>query len=260
MEEAEIVRGATIIPGAEATHGVEPGEVALDHPAVSAKPFRRLDAAPRNAMAYAPCAAGVSALPVVVAFVSMRFVRPVAGATATGPFEQRDRIEQGFEELRVMHVRPRQEDRERNALGVDHKMALAPRSALIRRVRAENVAPLFAATVELSRAARVQSISPAQLSSWSNSACNCFHTPRRVQLRKRRQHVEPLPQPISNGSNCHGSAVFSTNRIPVSTCRLDTRGRPPFLPGLRSGGNSGSIRIQSSSVTRGFMPHKTTVE
>ena len=57
MQEAEIVRGATIIPGAEATHGIEPSEVALDHPAVSAEPFRRLDAAPRNAMAYAPGAA-----------------------------------------------------------------------------------------------------------------------------------------------------------------------------------------------------------
>jgi hypothetical protein len=43
-----------------------------------------------------------------------------------------------------------------------------------------------AAIVELSMAARLQSISPAQLNSWSSSACNRFHTPHQVHVRKRR--------------------------------------------------------------------------
>jgi hypothetical protein len=134
-------------------------------------------------------------------------------------------------------------------------MALAARSAFIRRVRADDVAPLFAATVELSRAARLQSISPAQLNSWSSMAWSSLQTPRRVQVRNRRQHVDPLPQPISSGSICHGSAARRTNRIPVNTCRFETRGRPPRFPGLRSFGNSGSMRHHRSSLRRGFMPH-----
>jgi len=255
MEEAEIVRSAPIVPCAEAAHGVEPREVSLDDPAVAAEAFRRVDAAPRDAREDAAHAARRATLPVIVALVGVRLAWPMPGSAGAGAAERRNRVKQRLEELTVMHVRRGQEDRERNPLGVDHKMALAPRSALIRRVRAENIAPLFAATVELSRAARLQSISSAQLNSWSSAACNRFHTPRRVQLRKRRQHVDPLPQPISNGNSCHGSAVRSTKRIPVSTWRFDTRGRPPFLLGFGSLGNSGSIRTQSSSVTRGFIPH-----
>jgi len=249
------MRGAAIVPRAETTHRIEPREVPLHDPAVAAEPLGRFDTAPRNAIANAAHPARVTALPVIVSLVGMRFVRPVARTAGTGTVEGRNRIEQRLEELTVVDVRRRQEDRERNPLGVDHKMALAPRSALIRGVRADNVAPLFAATVELSRAARLQSISFAQLSSWSSAACNRVHTPRRVQLRKRRQQVDPLPQPISNGNSCQGSAVRSTKRMPVSTWRLDTRGRPPCFPGFRSLGSSGSIRIHNSSVTRGFIPH-----
>lgn len=152
----------------------------------------------------------------IVALVGVRFLRPASWATGTRTLEWRNRIEQHVEELAVADVGRRQEDRKRNPMGVDHRMALAPRSAPIRRVRADTVAPRFAATVELSRAARLQSISSAQLNSWSNVACNRFHTPRRVQLRKRRQHVDPLPHPISNGDGCRGSAVCSTKRTPVT--------------------------------------------
>jgi hypothetical protein len=247
--------GPAIVSGPQAPHRIHPGEVALDDPAVLAEPVRRFDAASRDAGNDASLVARVPTFPEIVALVGVELVGSVAGMAAPGALERGDRVEQGVEELTVMDVRRGQDRRERNPFGVDHKMALAPRSALIRRVRADNVAPLFAATVELSRAARLQSISPTQLNSWSSSACNRFHTPRRVHARKRRQHVEPLPQPISKGKSCHGRAVRSTNKIPVSACRFETRGRPPFLPGFRSRGKRGSIRIQSSSVTRGLMPH-----
>lgn len=59
-----------------------------------------------------------------------------------------------------MDVRWGQRDDERVALGVDHKMAFAPRLAFIRWILADDIAPLFAATLELSRATRDQSISP----------------------------------------------------------------------------------------------------
>lgn len=139
--------GPPVVSRAEATHRVEPREVPLHYPAVAAESLGRFDAAARDAMADAAHPTRGAALPVIIALVGVRFVRPVARATTPGTVQRGNRIEQRLEEVRVMHVRRRQEDRERNPLGVDHKMALAPRSALIRRVRADKVAPLFAATV-----------------------------------------------------------------------------------------------------------------
>jgi hypothetical protein len=182
MEEAEIVFGPAIVARPQAAHGIEPREVAFDHPSVPAEALLRFNAASRDAIEDAAHPTGLATLREIIPFVGVRFVGTMARATGTGPFERRNAVEQHVEELTVVDVGRGQEREERNAVGVDHKMALAPRSALIRRVRAENVAPLFAATVELSMATRVQSISPAQLSSWSNSACKRFHTPRRVQL------------------------------------------------------------------------------
>jgi hypothetical protein len=55
----------------------------------------------------------------------------------------------------------REPDRERDALAVDHQMALAARFAAIRRVRANLLvrpSPPLAGTLEASRLARVQSI------------------------------------------------------------------------------------------------------
>jgi len=255
MKKAEIVTGATVVARAEATERIEPCEVPLDDPAMASQAVLRFDAAPGDPVFDATYSARVTAFPEIVSLVGMGFVRTTARATTAGAFERRNGVQQGLEELTVVDVRRGQEDRERDALGVRHKMALAARSAFIRRIRADDVAPLFAATVELSRAARLQSISPAQLNSRSSIAWSSSQIPRRVQFRNRRQQVEPLPQPISSGSICHGSAARRTKRMPVNTRRFDTRGRPPFFPGLRSWGSSGSMRHHRSSLTRGFMSH-----
>ena len=248
--------GATIVAGAEAAHGVEPGKVALDNPAMPAEPFAGVDAPTGDPRGDAARPTGGPALPKVVALVGVHLERPALRPAARAAFQRRDRVQHRVEDHTVIYVRRREERGKRNAFGVDHKMALAARSALIRRIRADDVAPLFAATVELSRAARLQSISSAQLSSCSKRRCNRFHTPRRVQVRKRRQHVEPLPHPISRGRSCHGSAVRRMNRIPVSACRFETvERRPPFFPGLGALGKSGSTCAHNASLTRGLMPH-----
>ena len=247
---------APIVPGAQAAHRVEPREIALDHPAVAAQALLRLDAAPRDPrlnVAHATCAA---TLTVVVPLVGVHLGgTPPRSAGAPVP-QGRNRVEELLDALAVVDVRRREPDGEGDAGGVDHKMALAARSAFIRRIRADDVAPLFAATVELSMAARLQSISSAQLSSCNNVRCSRFHTPRRVHVRNRRQQVDPLPHPSSSGMSCHGRAVRRTNRMPVSTWRFETRGRPPFFPGFRSRGSSGATFVHNSSLTRGFIPHR----
>jgi hypothetical protein len=61
--------------------------------------------------------------------------------------------------------------------------------------------------------ARVQSIarsSPNQLRIWR---CSAAHTPAACQSRSLRQHVGPLPQPNSFGSNRQGVPVRRTKMM-----------------------------------------------
>ena len=132
---------------------------------MAAEAFLRFDATSRNAVLDPADATRHSTLLEIVAFVRVDLPRAPARAPRPSAFQRRNRVQQLFEELTVVDVGRGQADRERNPFGVDHKMALAARSALIRRIRAEAIAPLFAATLELSMAARLQSISPAQLNS-----------------------------------------------------------------------------------------------
>jgi hypothetical protein len=184
----------------------------------------------------------------------MGLARTVAWSTGAAVLQRRNRFQHLLEQLTIVDVRVGQADREGNALGVDHNMAFAARSALVRHVRAGDVGPpRFAATVELSMATRSRSISSAHANSCNSTAWSRRQIPCFVQRRNRRQHVDPRPHPISNGSNCHGSPARSTNRVPVKTCLLLTRGRPPALPGFRSLGSNGSTTAQSASSRRGFI-------
>lgn len=105
--------------------------------------------------------------------------------------------------------------------------------------------------LELSTAARCQSILSAAFSSASRIACSLSHTPARCHSPIRRQQVIPLPQPISGGRSCQAMPVLSTNRMPVRHLRSSIRGRPPRrLGGFL--GISGSIRSHNASETIGW--------
>jgi hypothetical protein len=78
-----------------------------------------------------------------------------------------------------------------------------------------------------------------------------YATPAWYRSRSLRQHVIPLPQPISEGKYSHGNPVLSTNKMPVNAARSGTRRRPPFGFG-GSAGISSAFNVQSSSVTSTF--------
>ena len=61
----------------------------------------------------------------------------------------------------------------------------------------------------------------------------------------------PEPQPISWGSISQGMPDFSTKMMPVKAARSGTRGRPPLGLG-GSGGSSGATMAHRSSLTRGL--------
>jgi hypothetical protein len=153
-------------------------------------------------------------------------------------------------------VRRREADDQGDASAIDHKMALRARFAAIRRIRPGLIAPLFAGTLAASRLARDQSIWSASPNQSSNTRWSFCQTPTVCHSTSRRQHVEPLPQPISAGSMPQGRPVRSTKMIPVRHARSGTRGRPPFGFG-GSVGSSGSIASHNSSDTSGLLmpPH-----
>ena len=99
------------------------------------------------------------------------------------------------------------------------------------------------------------------MSSWcpmrsSKTRCSSRHTPASCHSCRRRQHVEPDPQPISLGSITQGIPVLRTKTIPVSPARLGTRGLPPSGLG-GSGGSSCSTISHPSSRTNFFAMHRS---
>jgi hypothetical protein len=241
------------VADSEPTEPVEPGEGALDDPAVAAQLLAGVDP-PSSDAADDAAAVQIGTTPwEVVALVSVQLVRALTWPT-TPALDRRDGLDQVFQDPRVVDVGSGEPDGERDALAVDHNMALRARFATIRRIRADlllGTAPPLAGTLEPSRLARDQSIWSASPSRSSRARCRRCHTPACSQSRKRRQQVTPLPQPSSCGRASQGRPVLSTNKMPVSAARSDTRGRPPLGLG-GSGGSNGAIASQSASLTSGL--------
>ena len=186
----------------------------------------------------------------VVGAIGKRGVGPLA-ATPARAFDRWNRVDQRDRCLRIVDVRPGVRDGQRRSLTIADNMPLRAIFAAIRGIGAGLRPPKSARTEQLSIATFDQSISLASPSSSSSTRQIFSHTPATCQSRKRRQQVMPDPQPSSWGKYSQGQPVRSTNKMPVSACRLDTRGRPPL--GLaRSAGNNGSIRSHNSSASSGL--------
>lgn len=217
----------------------------------------RLDPPPYDPVLDPATAAGTTAACVIVPLVGVELLGPSLRSAPAPLPERRDRIEHRLQHPAVVQVGRGHLDGERDPVPVANKMLLgrplAARSALGCGVPAD-LAPLFFATKLLeSRAARIQSIWSATANRSSITRWSLFHTPRRCRSRSRRQQVTPDPQPISCRSMRQGIPLRSTKRIPVSTARSSTGGRPP-LQLTRRLGNSGSTTAYNASDTNGFMP------
>ena len=230
---------------------VQPSQRALDHPAIATQTVAGLDALAGDTRRDASAAARPPIRGVIVPLVGVQFLRPFARPSASAP-NGRDGIQGGFEHLAVIHVGCRDEDGQREAVPLDHQMALRARFAPICRVGAARFAPPGAGTLAESSEARDQSSRPASLKRWSKVWCTCSHTPACCQSRSRRQQVIPLPQPSSWGSISHGMPLLRTKTMPVRAARLHRRGRPPLGLG-GSGGRSGSTMAHSSSGINGLL-------
>jgi len=172
-------------------------------------------------------------------------------ATTTGTFDRRNGVDQRDRCLRVVDVRAGVRDGQRRPLAIADNMPLRAIFAAIRGIGAGLFPPKSARTEQLSNATFDQSILSDRPNSSSSTRQSFSHTPAACQSRSRRQHVMPDPHPSSRGRYSQGQPVRSTNKMPISACRLATRGRPPLGLG-RSGGSNGSIRSHNSSASSGL--------
>jgi hypothetical protein len=246
------IRQALVTDG-EPAEPIDPGEGPLDNPAISAECLARFDPASGDAAADATLTQVSPTAPIIVALVRVDLVGSLTWS-ATWSFDRLDRLDQVFEENRVVDVRRSEPDREWDALPVDQEVPFRARFAAVGRVWTDRLvrsAPLFAGMLEASRLARDQSIVSAAPSRSRTARWSWCQTPACCHSRKRRQQVTPLPQPSSLGKYSHGRPVLRTNTIPVRAARFGMRGRPPLGLGS-SGGSSGAMTSQSASLTNGL--------
>lgn len=132
--------GAALIAGAQPLEGVQPGEAALDHPALLAQAGAVGDAAagdPRGD----PAGAELTAVDVVViAAVGDQLARSAA-RPATAAADRGDGVDQRNELRDVVAIAAGQRDRQRDAAGLADQVVLGAGPAAVDRGRAD-VVPL----------------------------------------------------------------------------------------------------------------------
>src|ERR687886_1556652 len=251
MEEGLMDIRAALVAHGEAAELGQPGQRALHDPAVPAQAGAALDTLAGNAALDTPPLQGDPTGRAVIRLGGVQRVRTLAGPS-TGPLDRLDAIDQRGEDAPIRPIRRCQPHCEGDAVALDHNVALAARFAAIRRIRSGFLAPLLAGAKALSALARLQSILSAVPNRSKNAWWRRSHTPARCHSRRRRQHVTPLPQPISWGSISQGMPLLSTKMMPVKAARSGTRGRPPVGLG-GSGGSSGAMISHRASLTNGLL-------
>lgn len=148
--------GPALVSDGEAPEFGEPGECALDDPAMLSEMTAALNALPGNAMRDAAFGASLATAGIVIPLVGMQLAGPMA-RPATLAMNGRNGVEQRIEHPAVMDVCAAEAHRQGNASPVGDDVAFRARAPAIGGVRAGGFAPLFAAMDALSMQARVQS-------------------------------------------------------------------------------------------------------
>ena len=227
---------------------MQPAQCAFDDPSIYSQPTA-VGSTPlcqhwRDVEASQPLAKRLR----VVSPVSLELTWPPS-RSASPPFQGRYRFHQRECLSDIVRVGSGQRSGQRNPLSVSNHMVLTTCLGPIGGPC--EVPPKTALTDALSTTARLQSIRSALCNCSKIRRCRLSHTPACCQSRSLRQHVIPLPQPISCGRSSHGMPVLRTNNTPVSAFRSAILGRLPFGFG-GSGGNRGSTTSHSSSDTNVF--------
>ena len=132
--------GSAFVARAQPFEGVQPGEAALDHPAVSAQAGAVGDPAAGDPRGDAPGAQPSAVDVVVVAAVGEQLPR-LASRPATQAADRRNGIQQRDQLGDVVAVAASESDRQRDAAGVAEQMMLGTGPGAVDRRRADVVPP-----------------------------------------------------------------------------------------------------------------------
>lgn len=245
-EECLMDVGVSFVSDAQAAELMEPTQSPFHYPACFAQTAAMQGALTRQTIAHTPALQPAMVSPIAISAITLHHIGSLTRPTSFAR-NRWNRQQQRFERCAVMHVGGSQLRAQRNALGIGAKMMLTARFAAIRRVWSRLKPPKTARTLLESTTARDQSIRSAICNRRSNSRWSFSQTPAFCQSRSRRQHVMPLPHPISNGKSRQAIPLLSTNRIPVSTARSDIGLRPGFLRRRFFFGINGSMINHSES-------------
>lgn len=253
-EESVMHVGAALVTNPQPAEGVQPGEGAFHHPAVTAQALAGLDAAAGDARTDAPVAQRSAASRIVVAFVHVRLGGPPPGSAAPAPHGG-DGVQRRLHHLGIMRVRRRERCCERYALLIDHEVVFGPDFPSVGGIATGLGPPFGAGMADPSSATRSHCRRSSRWSASSRARHARAHTPAACQATNRRQQLTPEPQPSSFGSAPHGRPWRNTKRMPVRACRSGIGGRPPrHLARRLRFGRCGSITPHSSSDKSSAMP------
>ncbi len=187
--------GPPLVAHAEAATAEQPGERALDHPAVPPQSLGGVNPATGNPGSDAARSQGTADLRRVVGLVGMEFGRalPRTPGSPARPDDGRDAVNEWNQLGRVVGVGRGEADRQRDTIPIHHEMVLGPWLATVDRIRPGLLAPLLARTLRLSTLARDQSRTASSPSQFNSRVCSVAQTPASCQSRNRLQQVTPLP-------------------------------------------------------------------
>ena len=190
----------------------QPGECALNHPAIPAQPLGGVDPPSSDARSDATGTQSKAESRRVIRLVSVQLGRALAGtARLTAWTDDRwDRVDQRGQVGCVVGVGSRETDSQGDAIVIHREVVLGARLAAIGRVGAGLLTPLFARTLRESTLDRDQSMAASSPNQLRRVSCRRCQTPAACQSRSRRQQVVPLPQPSSLGNSRHGHPVRRT--------------------------------------------------
>lgn len=217
--------GVALVAYGQSSVSEQPRDTSFDDPAVLAEFLAGFDAFAGDAHGDSLLAYPVSEFGLVVGFVGVELVRLAPAGPPPG-FHGGDGQNQRFEGVRVVGVRGRDRDRQRQSRPVGQCMDLRAGFPAVHRTGTGQRSPLLALTEAPSRTARDQSIIPWLPSSSSTARCNLRHNPAFVHSVKRRCAVGTFTPKL--GGRCRQAhPLVSTNTIAVNTARSSTRDRPP---------------------------------
>ena len=240
----------TFITNSQSTKLVQPSKCSLDHPAKYTKATAVFSSAFGQKRIYAQLMQCISMGLTVISSITQNTIRSFTRTTYFAR-NRRNRLDQRQKLSYIVAVGSGNFRRERDAVSIGNNVMFRPQFPSIRCIRARFRPPKTARTEAESTTAREKSILSFSRKWFSRMRCILSQIPAFCQSCRRRQHVIPLPQPISLGRYCQGMPVLSTKMIPVKVLRLSIGGLPPFGRGGCLG-RIGSMSFHNWSFTSGL--------